>query len=218
MSIDYNRQRDFNIPMSDISVVGVGGTGSWVALFSAMSGSPQIKLFDSDHLELHNFNRLPFPISAQGKLKRDAMKDLIRALRPTCSVYGFPNVEVESLSLLEGIVYDCTDRRAVQTMLQTHCEENNQPYRRVGYDGNHVTTLSQVGVIHMDDAQDGYTVFPSWVVPSALVACLGVYSVLQCNNKKSYMGSIVDMFSMDDPESVDTKDQRTSSDLEDLFG
>jgi len=145
MSVDYERQRSLSIPTYNVSIVGCGGTGTWVALFSAMSGSKKIKLFDSDAIELHNLNRLPFSPAQIGEEKTKVLKELIQQLRPDCTVITFPHVEPDSLTLLEGVVYDCTDRHNVQNMLQEYCQ-NQTPkrvYRRVGYDGDHLTVLSK---------------------------------------------------------------------------
>jgi len=206
MSIDYQRQQSLRIPQYHISVIGAGGTGSWVALLSALSGSRQIKLFDSDSIVLHNLNRLPLPPSSVGGLKTQAIKELIQHLRPDCSILCFGNIQKDSLSLLEGVVYDCTDRREIQDILQEYCLSKEPPllYRRVGYDGNHLTVISKgVPVDPQPTTQDGYQIVPSWVVPSVLSACLGVYTVLRENNILSFVGDIPKIYNLEDPPEED---------------
>ena len=218
MSIDYNRQRSLNIAQPPCSIVGCGGTGTWTGLFMGMLGSPKIKLFDGDQLELHNLNRLPYPPSMVGKPKNIALQKLIQKIRPQSSVLSFGNVTPENINLLEGVIFDCTDRRVIQNMVQDYCSEKSLIYRRVGYDGNHITTLAQASIIDMneDNPQDGYTVFPAWVVPSALVASLAVFSVIKKGNLESFMGSIESMFNMKESTSLHLHIER--SNMESLFG
>jgi len=200
---DYSRQNMLHIPRVPCgSIVGCGGTGTWTALFLAMSGCEKIKLFDTDQLEPHNLNRLPYTSDNMGELKTKILKDKILELRPECSILTFGNVEPINYSLLEGYVYDCTDKRAIQDALQDYCEEKELTYRRVGYDGDHITTLawgrpqSTEGV----EPEDGYTVIPSWVIPSVLVSALAVYSTHKTLNTKSFVGEIHDLFNMDEEE------------------
>lgn len=218
MSIDYNRQRSLGIAQPPCSIVGCGGTGTWTGFFMGMLGSPKIKLFDGDVLELHNLNRLPYHPDMVGKPKNIALQELIQGIRSQCSVLSFGNVTLENISLLEGVVFDCTDKRTVQNMVQDYCSEQKLIYRRVGYDGNHITTLAQASVIDMDEnnPQEGYTVFPAWVVPSVLVASLAVYSVIKELNLKSFMGSIDTIFNMKEDISLPLPIERSNMDL--MFG
>lgn len=204
MTVDYARQQSLRIPKLEISVVGVGGTGSWVALFSAISGSPKIKLFDPDILEIHNLNRLPFPAKAVNKLKVIAMKELIHQLRPECTVLTFDTkIDESSISLLEGTVYDCTDNRKSQDMIQEYCEKEKLSYRRVGYDGNHITTITKgVPQNTQKEPQNGYQIIPSWVIPSVLSASLGVFSVLRTNNQSSFIGDIHKLYNLQEEPSA----------------
>lgn len=218
MSIDYNRQRSLGIAQPPCSIVGCGGTGTWTGLFMGMLGSPKIKLFDGDQLELHNLNRLPYPPSMVGKPKNTSLQELIQKIRPQSSVFSFDRITQENISLLEGVIFDCTDQRVVQNMVQDYCSEKKLIYRRVGYDGNHITTLAQASVIDMDEdnPQDGYTVFPAWVVPSALIASLAVFSVINEGNLVSFMGNINTMFNMKEDISLPLPIER--SNFDEMFG
>lgn len=196
---DYSRQNRLNIPQINCaSVVGCGGTGSWTSIFLAMSGTRKLKLFDSDGIEGHNLNRLPFPHSAIGELKTQALKDLVNSLRNECSILCFDNIEPINYSLLEGVVYDCTDQRAIQDALQDYCEEKKLTYRRVGYDGNHITTLSMGRPQNIGEPQDGYTVIPSWVIPAVLVSALAVFSTHQAMNMHSFVGAIQSIYNTEE--------------------
>lgn len=216
MSIDYVRQESLRIPKLEISVVGVGGTGSWVALFSAISGSPKIKLFDPDILEIHNLNRLPFAPNSVNKPKVIAMKELIHQLRPDCTVLTFDSkIDESSLILLEGTVYDCTDNRASQDMIQEYCEKEKLSYRRVGYDGNHITTITKgVPQNTKEEPQNGYQIVPSWVIPSVISASLGVFSVLRTRNQSSFIGDIHKLYNLqEEPSTVKPRDRNSESSI-----
>ena len=67
----YERQnliRDLKIPEVS-TVVGLGGTGFWTAVFLAMSGVEELILIDSDIVEVSNLNRLPLKEGFVGKKK-----------------------------------------------------------------------------------------------------------------------------------------------------
>jgi hypothetical protein len=70
------------------AVVGCGGVGSWVAYLLAMAGVEELWLFDMDTVSPHNRNRVPVMASHDGKLKTEAMRDMITMVRPDCRVYA----------------------------------------------------------------------------------------------------------------------------------
>ena len=174
----YDRQKDLNlhIPSSAI-IVGVGGTGSWVALLLVMSGVKQLTLMDSDRLELTNFNRLPLPVEGNiGDLKTEALARFLNLLRPDCYIITEGRATGFTLSAVEGeVLFDCTDQQSTQRMLKQWAQEHKISYIRVGYDGTHVTISDRVPSWNsLDKERSGYAVFPSWSVPAALAGCLGV--------------------------------------------
>jgi molybdopterin/thiamine biosynthesis adenylyltransferase len=173
----YTRQQ--SIPLEYIPsaiIVGVGGTGSWVAIFLVMSGCERISLFDDDALEPSNFNRLPLsPQDCVGQKKVEAIQQLLRTLRPDCQVDTFGRANSFSLATTEGqILFDCTDSQDTQTMLSQWAESHKVRYIRVGYNGTHMTVTSHVSSWCVGAPQSGYTIIPSWVVPAAMAACFGV--------------------------------------------
>ena len=79
----YDRQnliRDLKIPEA-VSVVGLGGTGFWTAVFLAMSGIEELILIDYDTLEVSNLNRLPLKDKCVGMKKANAARDFISEIR-----------------------------------------------------------------------------------------------------------------------------------------
>ena len=67
------------------TVVGLGGTGFWTAIFLAMSGVEELILIDQDVLETSNLNRLPLKNEHIGKKKVIIAKDFIENIRKTWS-------------------------------------------------------------------------------------------------------------------------------------
>ena len=118
----YNRQH-LKAPET-ISLIGCGG-GCWVAIFGAMMGVKRINLFDSDILEGHNLNRLPYSPEMVGKKKTLALKQLIQTLRPDCEVSCFDKVEKMNIGMLEGKVFIAVDNLDDRQDIDEYCKERN---------------------------------------------------------------------------------------------
>lgn len=168
----YTRQAELGLKrIPAMTVVGVGGTGSWVALFGAMSGCENLHLMDADHLEDSNFNRLPLnPTTNVGRNKADAVKELLETLRPDCNIIVYGRATQFTLPLTEGMIFDCTDNHDTQIMLNKWAKENGRSYIRCGYDGTHITVTHRVPTWAVGEKHTGYEIFPSWVVPAAVSA------------------------------------------------
>ena len=180
----YERQRDLHLaPPAETSIVGVGGVGAWVAIDLAMTGAKAINIFDSDVLEVHNLNRLPFTTDDIGKPKVQIVKDFILKMRPDIKVIMNGNATEITKELLRGSIVDCTDRVATQAFLQEYCISNSLPYYRLGYDGHHMTVIDGShpkaprikSVWDNGDGQEGYSTVPSWLVPPQIAAGLVTY-------------------------------------------
>lgn len=173
----YKRQETINLKTPSITVIGAGGVGFHTAKFAAMSGIEKIYIFDHDIVELSNLNRLDLPMSALGVNKADAIKRVINTLRPEATVYAFPFKFKKELYRKTDWIIDCTDKADVQSIHQQVAKETNTKYLKVGYDGEHMT-LSKV-VAEWGEATDGYTVTPSWVVPSVIVSAMAVGIIMK---------------------------------------
>lgn len=177
----YSRQQSLNLFIpNEVIVVGLGGTGVWVALFLAMSGVQHLHLMDDDNLELSNLNRLPFTLDRIGLPKTEAIKELLEAIRPDILVDTYGKANDMSLEMVDGrYLFDCTDRASTQAYLKRKAKERAIEYRRVGYNGLHLTVTDTVPEWSTVDRESvGYSITPSWVVPAAMAGCLGVMSVL----------------------------------------
>lgn len=196
----YDRQKMLTLREVPVAtVVGVGGTGSWVALFLAMSGTKRIILMDGDKTELTNFNRLPIPVRGNlGELKTEVIAKMLETIRPDCIVEQEGKANGFTLASTEGTIFDCTDNPKVQQMIYTFAKEHNREYIRVGYDGTHITVHDRVpkwGNVE----RTGYEVFPSWVVPAAMAACFGVTKAMH-NTELVVTGDIGKLTNKQDKE------------------
>ena len=181
----YIRQNTLhlNIP-NDVTVVGLGGIGAWVAIGMAMSGVSNLFLFDPDNMEESNRNRLPFCQGSINVPKVEVVANFCRAIRPDANIVAIAE-KLEDLYLriqlsTSSLFMDCTDSPKAQYNIFQACKKIGKRYIRIGYDGTHGTISSNVsGWIKTDVEEEAYTVNPSWVVPSAVFAMLGVGKALK---------------------------------------
>jgi molybdopterin/thiamine biosynthesis adenylyltransferase len=79
--IDYWRQLDLVSPTDldfDVTIIGVGGLGSPIALALAKMGCPRITILDDDSVEAHNLPNQLFRLADIGRTKVDALAENLR--------------------------------------------------------------------------------------------------------------------------------------------
>jgi molybdopterin/thiamine biosynthesis adenylyltransferase len=179
----YQRQSTLNLNQEQsITVVGCGGIGYWVAKFAAMSGIDPIYLFDPDTFEEHNFNRIDLKTKFIGRNKADITRAMILTIRENCSVYAFPYKYSKLSSEKTDWVIDCTDKFESQVKNQEIAKSIGVRYLKAGYDGEEFSIHNSVA--EWGEAEDGYQVVPSWVVPATIVAALTVGKVMKYVDKE----------------------------------
>ena len=183
----YDRQQELHLTqVKSAIVVGLGGTGSWVAFYLATSGCENLHLMDADKLEPPNFNRLYISMEKYlGWQKVDAIKEYLQEIRPDCIIQTYGRAtEYSLLEVPDGdILFDCTDNQATQVMLYKWATENKRQYIRCGYDGTHMTVVDRVpSWITDDEPVSGYEIRPSWVVPASLAAAFAVSKAMYAPN------------------------------------
>ena len=190
----YDRQRLLNLEVpNSVTIAGCGGIGSWAAIDLAMSGVPNLYLFDPDIMEESNRNRLPFCQSSLNHPKVDIVAEYILAIRPDCIVVPVQNkLEDIFLQIQLGVsqwIMDCTDSPRSQFAIYKACTAVGVHYIRAGYDGTGMTVTSHVSgwvksaQVTGEEAAN-YTVAPSWVVPAQVVAALAVYKMMKKNDQE----------------------------------
>jgi len=178
----YNRQETLKLKKPSITVVGCGGIGFWVCKFAAMSGIEKIFAFDNDVVEESNLNRLDVPESFIGKNKADAVKQIVNHLRPDCSIYSMPFRFTENHKPGTDWLVDCTDNFESQVKNQKIAKDQGMKYVKAGYDGENFSIHNSVA--EWGEAEDGYRVVPSWVVPAVIVASLTVAKVMKYDSSE----------------------------------
>lgn len=190
----YDRQESIKLTNLDkpIAIIGCGGIGFHAAKFLAMSGVKTIYLFDPDIIEETNLNRLDIPYRWIGKNKAKATKDYVVEIREDIKCLVFPYIMQDAtLPKDTAIIIDCTDKFDSQLKHQQIAENRKIGYFKAGYNGTHMSLNNNVA--EWGDAPDGYTINPSWVVPSVMIAALAVAKALKYGNVEM-SADLSDMF------------------------
>lgn len=189
-SVNYSRQESLKLVVpKKVAVVGCGGVGSWTAYLLAMAGVPEIWIFDFDHVEEHNLNRIPFPPSSVGMLKTEACAKLIATVRPKCSVLAmgkFDHEIVDALSLkyeqFDWIICttDSLSSRQMTWEITRRCYADEQGLKRTKYieasaEGEFGGCTGEPAEWSTDaEANPGYQWVPVWngpAIAAAMSAC-----------------------------------------------
>lgn len=179
----YDRQETLNLDVKQsLTVVGCGGIGYWVCKFAAMSGIEKIYAFDPDIIEENNLNRLDIPERFIGRNKTDVTKIVVNTLRPDCTFYAMPFKFNDAHDPDTDWLVDCTDNADAQDVNYKIAKARGMKYVKLGYDGEHISINNELA--EWGEAPDGYTITPSWVVPSCMIAAMGVAKILKYKNKE----------------------------------
>ena len=188
----YERQESLKLNKDiSISVVGAGGIGFWVSKFAVLSGIEKISVWDDDIFEAHNLNRIDIPLKFIGKNKTDVVRMMIESIRPDCSIHSFPFKYSEMTAEKCDWVVDCTDKISSQTENQRIADKIGAKYLKSGYNGEHISINDRVA--EWGEAEDGYTITPSWVVPASIIAALTVGKIMKYVNKE-ISTNLVDLY------------------------
>ena len=69
-----------------IHIIGVGATGSFVAMELARMGCPVLNLYDFDDVEIHNIPNQYYDNNDLGKLKAEALSEKLKLINPNIVV------------------------------------------------------------------------------------------------------------------------------------
>lgn len=179
----------------EVFIVGCGGTGTWTAIVLAMIGTKHIHLSDSDILELHNLNRLPYEVTEVNRNKAVALKDYIHNLRPNCEVITYESIYNDTglFQLISPIIFDCTDDSKIQDILYKYCKDNKKRYVRVGCNADHVTVLGDLEGL-WGDGEQRYQVTPISIISPIFASLVAVWHVVNGKSNIDYLKNISDIF------------------------
>ena len=120
--MEFTRQKNIFNPEeqnSKILILGVGSTGSFIALTLAKMGFNDITILDFDKIEKHNIPNQFYRINDIDKLKVNALKDIIKSFSNT-------NVKIENVKIdknynfdldLNSIVVFCFDNMPIRKLV-----------------------------------------------------------------------------------------------------
>jgi len=118
---------------SHVTVVGIGGVGSWAVESLARSGIGKITMIDLDEVCITNINRQLHAMDGGiGKQKTDAMAERIKLINPECTVIceqTFYNEKTSDklLSSNPDFVIDAIDLMIQKALLIAECTKRNIP-------------------------------------------------------------------------------------------
>lgn len=107
---------------SEVALIGVGGTGSWMAQTLAMSGVGRLVLMDADRVDVGNLSRQAlFATRDVGRRKIDAAADRLRAVAGpgldvrTVDAHLLEDTDLRQLVAGCDLVIDCADEPDINT-------------------------------------------------------------------------------------------------------
>lgn len=124
-----------------VLIIGLGSGGSPIAVELAKAGVGQFALADFDRVELHNLSRHICSLKDLGRLKTDAVADVIKGKNPYAMVDKLPIDVSKNIDILEeeiekaDIVLCCTDNNTSRF----HTSELLVKHNKVGLFGRAIT-------------------------------------------------------------------------------
>lgn len=143
----YSNQGFEKLNKSTVTIIGIGGVGSWVAEALARTAVKNIILIDLDDICVTNTNRQIHATSESvGQLKVDEMKKRIHSINKECNVTAisdFINKEnmAEYLSLKTDYVIDAIDNARVKAQIIYYCKRNKIKVLTIGGAGGQTDPL-----------------------------------------------------------------------------
>ena len=142
----YGTHGATKIRAAHVTVVGVGGVGSWAAEALARSGVQRLTLIDLDHIAESNVNRQIHALSSTlGQSKVHAMRERIADINPDCQVVcieefvdskNWPAVAALDVSSDSSIsILDACDHVKAKTVMAAWSLQNTANFITVGAAG-----------------------------------------------------------------------------------
>jgi hypothetical protein len=157
-------------------VAGVGGIGSWVAYYLAISRLvDKIEVVDFDYVEPHNLNRTPYRPSHVGLLKVYAIKEVIKEVNEQVEVVTYDVPLEYAVGKLESeILVEATDSLSLRPVLAGWLESGKKLVT-AHYDGESITIGVNVVPGAWGDDEGGYATAPVYVATPTVAAALVVH-------------------------------------------
>lgn len=131
-----------------VTVVGLGGVGSWAAEALARTGLGRLTLIDLDHVAESNINRQVHALDDTiGQAKVLAMRDRIGQINRACRVDTIEEfVDPDNADALlpdsSAVVLDCTDQLSAKVVMVLIARQRQQPLVVCGAAGGKTDALT----------------------------------------------------------------------------
>ena len=150
--MDLSKSYDFFQPDKDdarIHIVGCGSVGSTIAENLARCGVTKMTLWDFDKVEAHNIVNQMFRQQDVGKLKVDALKDILMDINPEMKDTVETKPEGWQGKLMSGYVFLCVDNIELRKeIVKRHMDT---PYVKAMFDVRTLLTGAQHYAAAWDD-------------------------------------------------------------------
>ena len=175
----YDRQKDMNLKIPEsVAILGVGGVGSWAALFFALVGVKKLVIIDPDKVEDTNLNRTPFKLCQITIPKVQAITEIIFERRNDIQIIPIKGVEDElTKDFLKSveIIVDCRDGEK----FFDEEELQKKVVAKLGYDGIGMSVTWNPRKRETWGEPARYTITPSYLIPPVFLAALVVDAVVR---------------------------------------
>lgn len=175
------------VPPRAVHVIGVGGVGTWLALFLGLAGTKRLILWDHDQVSESNLNRLPFKPGAIGTNKAQAMCDLLESMVPGIQITVISERWTDERATEIGYGDDlsniwlvaCTDTLQSRRDIFAHAEAKDLLYIEASANGEFGGCAGSPALFATDkETQAGYASVPVWVGPCVAAAMMTCAHIL----------------------------------------
>lgn len=187
----YDRSELLNLKeiLEPVVIIGLGGTGSLLAIVLPLYGCQNITLIDNDKVENSNRGRGLFRKKDVGRYKTTAVKELILERRSSIKIRTItdkfdPLIDFNICK--NKIVFDCTDDFKLMDHLSSRSSIVN--YMKLGYDGLNITLINGKkpkfwNFSTTPEQENAYRFVPSFIVPPMIVVSLALMELLIPNTQ-----------------------------------
>jgi len=140
----YSQRGIDRLNQASVTIVGIGGVGSWIAEALARTAIGKITLIDMDDICVTNTNRQIHAIDDNvGRLKVEVMSERIKSINSDCeviSVVDFINLDnlSETIDNNTDYVVDAIDNARTKAAMIAHCKRQKIKIITIGGAGGQI--------------------------------------------------------------------------------
>jgi molybdopterin/thiamine biosynthesis adenylyltransferase len=113
--------------VDDIHIIGVGATGSFVAMQLARMGVQKITIYDFDTVEVHNIPNQMFDKRHLGQYKVDALESMLKDINPDITIVkNYGRVVASDIAEMSGYLFLLVDSMTARKELFLEAKKNRK--------------------------------------------------------------------------------------------